>query len=437
LEATPTASELLGKSVNELIGKDFFRIIKEQALEESFSKEDLVNKGCDIELNLNGVKRTVQISATSFNHSDALAGYVVLLRDKTYEKEIEEELRLHYCFKQESESIKNGGEVLCSESKIVGKSPVIAAIRNLIEKVAPTDATVLITGESGTGKELAASEIHRLSSRKEGPFVAFNCSAIPENLLESELFGHIRGSFTSADRDHKGLFRQADGGTLFLDEVGELPLHLQAKLLRVIQERAVKPVGSTHTIPVNVRLIAATNRNLKKEVEEGRFREDLYYRLNVINIHLPPLRERKGDIPLLVAVLLNKLTKGKGFYPVISPQAMRYLLNYTYPGNVRELENVLERALIFGEDAILPEHLPEEVRNSTKDLTVQKEKEPTKIYTLDDLEFPVNLEEILKEVERKYLEAALERAQGVKTKAAELLGINFRSFRYRLQKFNI
>ncbi|MCO6431472.1 MAG: sigma 54-interacting transcriptional regulator [Deltaproteobacteria bacterium] len=329
------------------------------------------------------------------------------------------------------------GQSLLTE--FVGESPVMQKVFTLISKVASSDATILITGESGTGKELVAKAIHKGRDSGRGPFVAVNCGAIPENLIESQLFGHKKGSFTGAEADHSGLFVQADGGTIFLDEIGELPLLMQAKLLRAIQEKCVRPIGGTRDIPMNVRIIAATNKNLKKEVELANFREDLYYRLNVISVQLPPLRSRREDIPLLVRHILKRILPADKS-AVIPPDTMQLLTNYHYPGNVRELENLLERAVVLGGEVILPEHLPSGVRETVgaqRASAGSKNSNETNIIIDENIDFPVNLDEILASVERKYLEVALLKTSGVKKRAADLLGINFRSFRYRLQKFGI
>lgn len=313
--------------------------------------------------------------------------------------------------------------------EFIGESPMMKKVFQLIRKVAATDSTVLVTGESGTGKELVARAIHQNSTRAKLPFVPVNCGAIPEQLLESEFFGHKKGSFTGAVADKPGYFEQADGGTIFLDEIGELPLSMQAKLLRAIQERSVHPVGGSKDISVNVRIITATNKNLKNEVTQGNFREDLFYRLNVVNIPLPPLRERKEDLPLLLTGILKKLCKDKPL-PIIPPETVDLFQNYTYPGNVRELENIIERAIIMGGDAILPEHLPE--------LTTQERTQsPTTIHVHEDLVLPMNLDDALSALEKRYLEAALCKTGGAKQKAADLLQMNFRSFRYRLQKYGM
>ncbi len=310
----------------------------------------------------------------------------------------------------------------------IGESDLMKGIFKLISRAATTDATVLVSGESGTGKELVARALHSASARADKPFIAVNCGAIPENLIESELFGHKKGSFTGATTDSIGLFRQANGGTIFLDELGELPASMQVKLLRVLQEQSVRPVGSPTDLPINVRIIAATNRNLKKEVKEGRFREDLFYRVNVINIHLPPLRERKEDIPALVSSFIKRLSKDND-PPQVSPSALDMLTSYGYPGNVRELENILERAIVLGPDVITPEHLPDYLYSTIS------HKNDTQILCFEDLTLPVDLDKILEMVEKRYIEIALEKTGGAKKRAADLLGINFRSFRYRLAKF--
>lgn len=316
---------------------------------------------------------------------------------------------------------------------LTGDSPVMQKVFKLIERVAPSDTTVLVHGESGTGKELVARAIHTTGSRSSGAFIAVNCGAIPESLIESQLFGHKKGSFTGADSDRPGFFLEAHGGTIFLDEIGELPLHLQSKLLRVIQEKRIRAVGATGDRNIDLRIIAATNKNLGDEVRKGAFREDLFYRLNVIGIQLPPLRDRKEDIPLLVQNFLANLVTEDG-KPAVAPEAMRLLMEYQYPGNVRELENIIERAFVLGGEIILPEHLPENVRDNSYRA---EEGAVTEIVVDETAEFPVQLDEILQNLERQYLLYALDQTEGAKKKAAELLGINFRSFRYRLQKFGL
>jgi two-component system response regulator PilR (NtrC family) len=311
---------------------------------------------------------------------------------------------------------------------IIGNSEPMQRVYELIGQVAGTKTNVLISGESGTGKELVARVIHDQSDRTGNAFVALNCGAIPENLLESELFGHMKGSFTGAISNKEGLFETADGGTLFLDEVGELSGALQVKLLRVIQEKTIRRVGGTGDRKVDVRLLSATNRRLEDEVASGRFREDLYYRLNVIQIVLPTLRERSDDIPLLVHHFVAKFSEELG-KPIssVTDEAMAKILEYAYPGNVRELENVVERAVaLMRGDVIELENLP-----------------PTLIDSRPVSEVPlippegVKLESLVDEYERSLLGEALRNAGGVKKQAARLLGISFRSFRYRLEKLGL
>ena len=315
-------------------------------------------------------------------------------------------------------------------SNIVGKSEKIQKIFELIQKVANGKSTVLITGESGTGKELVAKAIHHNSNRRDKPFVSISCGAIPETLLESELFGHQKGAFTSADSDKKGLFEIADGGTFFLDEVTEAPPSIQAKLLRVLQEKEFKRVGGVKDIKVDVRVIAATNKNLHKLIEEGKFREDLYYRLNVIPIELPSLRERKADIPLLVSHFINKYNSiNKKGIKGIRPEAMEMLERYIWRGNVRELENVIERAVTLEtNDNIQADSLSDEIRNYRGE----------HLKTISEIPSEgVNLEDYITKIEKDIILSALEKTGWVKKKAAELLNMSFRSFRYKLQKYDI
>ena len=314
---------------------------------------------------------------------------------------------------------------------IIGQSSKMLALYDLLEKVAPTKTNILITGESGTGKELAAKAIHFNSPRKEKPFVTLNCGAIPEPLIESELFGHMKGAFTDAIATKKGLFEVADEGTIFLDEISELPLLMQVKLLRVLQDKEFKRVGGTEDIRVDVRIISATNKDLEEAVREKRFREDLFYRLNVIQIKLPRLRERREDIPLLTDHFLKKYSEelNKNISR-ISSEALRILLNYEFPGNVRELQNIIERAVAL---------------ETTQELTTQNlssyldEQIPLKKGPVD-LEIPnegIDLEKVVGDLERTLLLKALDKTKGIKKKAAELLHINFRSMRYRLEKYGL
>ncbi len=316
---------------------------------------------------------------------------------------------------------------------IIGQSPAMRRLFEMLPRVAQAPSNVLITGESGTGKELVARAIHKLSPRREKPFVVVNCGGIPPNLLESELFGYKAGAFTGAHRDKPGLFALAHGGTIFLDEVGELPPELQVKLLRVVQEKSFLPLGATKEQSTDVRIISATNRDLEKEVLEGRFREDLYYRLNVISLHLPPLRERREDIPLLVEHFLKKYAQKMGKdIEGISEFALKALMEYDFPGNVRELENIIERSLALESGPLI---LPESLTLSHRRPQAQKAG-PLGI----DVRLPeegLDLEDFLSRIEVSLIKQALERTRGNKTEAAKLLGLNLRSLRYRLAKYQL
>jgi two-component system response regulator PilR (NtrC family) len=302
---------------------------------------------------------------------------------------------------------------------------------DMVVRVAPTRTTVLITGESGTGKELVARAIHAKSDRANGPFVPINCGAIPENLIESELFGHIKGAFTGAGNDKKGLFAAASGGTVFLDEIGELPMPMQVRLLRVLQERRIKPVGATTEQEIDCRVVAATNRDLKAMVEKNEFREDLYYRLNVIQLILPSLRERREDLPLLVHHFLEKYSLDMG-KPIrgVARDAMDLLISYPYDGNVRELENIIERAVTLETtDMVTVESLPYHMQKGN-DLS----------QWASDFEIPeagLLLDDIVATLEQNLITKALRRTNGIRKEAAKLLGISFRSMRYRLEKYGI
>jgi len=314
---------------------------------------------------------------------------------------------------------------------IIGQSPKMVALYDLLEKVSPTKTNILITGESGTGKELVAKAIHYNSPRKEKPFVTLNCGAIPESLIESELFGHMKGAFTDAIATKKGLFEVADEGTIFLDEISELPLLMQVKLLRVLQDKEFKRVGGTEDIRVDVRIMAATNKDLEEAVKEKRFREDLFYRLNVIQIKLPPLRDRKEDIQILANHFLKKYSQELSkAISKISPEALQILLNYEYPGNVRELQNIIERAVALeGSEELTPHNLSSYLS-----------EQPLLKKGPIDIEIPsegIDLEKMVEDLERSLLLKALDRTKGIKKKAAELLHINFRSMRYRLEKYGL
>ena len=319
--------------------------------------------------------------------------------------------------------------------KIIGNSPAMMHVYNLIRQVAKTKTSILVTGESGTGKELIARAIHDESDRSDKPFIVINCGGIPETLMESELFGHKKGSFTGSTQDKKGLFEVADKGTVFLDEIGDLSIHLQVKLLRVVQERAFKPVGGNEDISVDIRIISATNKELAKEVIEGRFREDLFYRLNVIEIKLPPLRERKSDLRVLAQHFLEKYSSEMGKkITKISSYAINLLNNYSFPGNIRELENLMERSVaITDTNIILPDSLAISMHKRRRFVEGVKGRR----FDLNDVQKGVSLDTILEDLERAYIINALEFSGGDKIKAAELLGINARSMRYRLDKLDV
>jgi two-component system response regulator AtoC len=312
---------------------------------------------------------------------------------------------------------------------ILARSPRMLEIFAIIKKIADYKTTVLITGESGTGKELIARALHFNSPRRDDPFVAVNCGAIPADLLESELFGHVKGSFTDAVRDKKGLFEMAHTGTLFLDEIGELPLGLQVKLLRALQEEEIRRVGSGAPTLIDVRIIAATVKDLQREVREGRFRDDLYYRLNVLSIHLPPLRDRPEDISLLVEHFIEKHSSKHGLNkPEISKAALRILLDYQWPGNVRELENTLERAVILAGDTITPDDLPSHL--------VAPAATTSALETVEDGN-PLSLKRRVRGLEESLIRRALELTKSNRTRAAKLLDISHRTLLYKMQEYGI
>jgi two-component system, NtrC family, response regulator PilR len=317
-------------------------------------------------------------------------------------------------------------------SNIIGRSPAMLEVFKMIETVARTNSTILLTGESGTGKGLVAQAVHFHSLRRDKPMVSLNCGALPENLLESELFGHMRGAFTGADSNKKGLLEVAERGTVFLDEIGEMSAVMQVKLLRVLQERRFRRVGGLEELQADIRVIAATNQDLSKAIADGRFREDLYYRINVIPISLPALRERREDIPLLAEHFVAKYTEqmDKEIHG-ISHDALELLMRYDWPGNIRELENVIERAVALEPTpSILPDSLPPAIRGESA--------ARASAMPVDGLpESGFDLEAHVKEIERGYIAEALRRAGGVQVKAADLLGMSFRSFRYYVKKYNL
>jgi two-component system response regulator PilR (NtrC family) len=325
--------------------------------------------------------------------------------------------------------------------EIIGQSREMLKIFDMIRRVAPTPANVLIYGESGTGKELVAQAIHNHSKVASENFIPITCSAIPEDLMESELFGHVKGSFTGAIGDKPGLFNEADMGTAFLDEIGELTPIIQTKLLRVLQEREIKAVGGTKVQNINVRIIAATNKILEDEIKGGRFREDLFYRLAVVPIRVPPLRERKGDVPLLVEFFLKKYSKllGKEVQE-ISSYALQVLMNYDFPGNVRELENIIERGVALeSSNIILPESLTFGGTGKTKITDPEREESIPLLHAASSEEelYDLGIEKVIENLEKRLISHALEKTNGSKMKAADLLKISFRSFRYKVKKYGI
>ena len=317
-------------------------------------------------------------------------------------------------------------------SNLIGKTPIMQELREKIQKLARSQAPIYIKGESGSGKEIVAHSIHKLGARANKPFIPVNCGAIPSELMESEFFGHKKGSFTNAHVDKPGLFESAQGGTLFLDEIADLPLGMQVKLLRAIQEKQIRPIGARKEIQVDVRILSATHRDLATLVREGKFREDLFYRINVIEIHVPPLRERSEDIPLLVERILNRchVSRATAVKTVLSEAALTTLKNYLFPGNVRELENIIERAFTLCENNSIEPHdlqLPTASSTHIEGLTL----------STVELGGQTSLDPLLEDVERETILSALERTHGNKTHAAKLLGINIGALRYRMQKFKI
>ena len=392
-----------------------------------------------------GAAKQIRLTLAPLNNLNGQSiGFLSIFEDITRQKQIEEKVRLE-------EELRRAREVELSQTSpardnpefhfegVIGKSGGIEKIYHLIQKVAASSTNILISGESGTGKELVARAIHLNGPRHSKPFIAVNCGAIPENLIESELFGHVRGAFTGAVSDHTGLFKQADQGTIFLDEVGELPLHLQVKLLRVLQEKSFTPVGGSKPIKVDVRVISATNRELRKELEEGRFREDLFYRLNVVQMVMPPLRTRKEDISALAHYFLRKFAASHDKkVEEISSGALMQLMNHPYPGNVRELENIIEHAVaVTNKNILAEEDLPQHIKSlplgEEVDLFEKTAPGGADLFFSKGLSLDVELETH----EKCILLGALKRANGVQKRAAEILGINYRSLRHRLEKYDL
>ena len=443
LNANKAARQILGFN-SDITGTSLDSILKEYGMDSKFDIKSTEDNEKPRELCLRHPETEAKIHISYLlRHFDSEDGsptrHILALSDISHVRSMEEQLKLHEQMtklfaEEQSRPWEEGSHQ--EQNSMIGESTVMQQVFSLVKRIAQSGASVLISGESGTGKELIARSIHTQGPRAEQPFVAINCGAIPENLIESELFGHKKGAFTGAIADNPGLFRQGNNGTVFLDEVGELPAHLQTKLLRVLQEKQVRGVGDTRDVSIDVRIIAATNRDLRKEVKLGNFREDLYYRLNVVNVILPPLRERKEDIPLLVRHFISTHCTPDTPLPRVSPEAMQCLMNHDFPGNVREMENIVERALVLGGNAILPEHLPEDVQTSKRSRNASARNIKSDFQT-EIIILPISLEDELSKIERAYLEQALEQSGGIKKEAASLLGLNFRSFRYRLKKYEI
>ncbi len=337
------------------------------------------------------------------------------------------------------QAIEQGNGEQVSTSRLVGQSQALREVRARIVKVARSQAPIYISGESGVGKELVARSIHELGPRAAGPFVPVNCGAIPSELMESEFFGHKKGSFTGAHADKEGLFQTASGGTLFLDEVAELPLHMQVKLLRVIQEKAVRPIGGRGEVPVDVRILSATHKDLARLGQTGQFRQDLYYRINVIELRVPPLRERAGDIPLLALHILKRLSEQTGIaVPTLQPAALDALTDYDFPGNVRELENVLERAIALCENGVIePADLMLEPAGNHDGEAEPEDDDFDDAAIESETAGSVPLDDYISNIERDAVMKALKETRFNKTAAAKKLGITFRALRYKLKKLGI
>ena len=433
--ANPTAAEILGLDANAGTG-----VLLEALLPAA---AELPADAPPAELTIGDspdARRLLRVKAATVTDTyQHPIGRVYVLQDVTTVREMESRLHDHETMEAYASSVLplDGTPVTAFEG-LVGESEIMRRLFALIEKIAPTDSTILITGESGTGKELVARAIHTRSLRSTHEFVPVNCGAIPETLIESELFGHVRGAFTGAIADRQGLFRQAHGGTIFLDEIAELPPPMQVRLLRVLQDHQLVPVGGSGTVAVDVRVVAATNRDLERLVADGRFREDLYYRLNVIRLTTPPLRERPEDVPPLLLHLLQRCSARHGKTVVrVSPRTMRTLVTYAYPGNVRELENIVDHAVTLCDSDILTEHdLP--VSMSARPEPAAPAPDPGPVPALESLLVPGrSLDDQLATYERDMLITALERAGGVRKRAAEILGIKYRSLRHRLSKYGL
>jgi len=423
IELSERKLELFGyKSAEELIGRNAFELIAPEDREkiminfQKFFKEGFVR---NLELTMirkDGTRfigeENAALIKNSYGKPKALMG---ITRDITWRKQAEEKLH------QEVNSLRRQIQQSQKYPEIIGNSPKILQVIDLVHQVARTNSTILIFGETGSGKDLIAKAIHHNSPRRKSPFVIVNCAALPEHLIESELFGYVKGAFTGASQDKRGFFEEADKGTIFLNEIGDIPLPLQGKLLQVLEYQQIHRLGESKNIKVDVRIIAATNKDLRESMKKGRFREDLFYRLNVLPIKVPPLRERKEDIPFLVRHFLDKccppLNKE---ITEVSKEAMDMLCRYSYPGNVRELENIIQRSVIMVQGSILlPHHLPEELK------------------AIKSTAAPQNLTESLAAIEKQQIEAALKECKGNLSRTAKKLGINRTTLWRRIKKFDI
>ena len=430
ISANPTAAEILGLPTGHTGPALDTLLPGASALAADNGAAELALDDHDVHRQLRVKVATV---TDTFQHA---IGRVYVLQDLTTVRDLEARLREQEQLEAYAQTVQPGSDTPVTVFEgLVGESEPMRRVFSLIEKVAASDSTVLITGESGTGKELVAHALHRRSERAAREFVPVNCGAIPETLIESELFGHVRGAFTGAVADRPGLFRQAHHGTIFLDEIGDLPLAMQVRLLRVLQDRQIVPVGGTNPITVDVRVVAATNRDLEKLVADGQFREDLYYRLNVIRIETPALRNRPEDIPLILLHLLRTCSERHGKQvEKVSPRTLRTLCTYAYPGNIRELENIVDHAITLCDGETLSEHdLPAHLLTQPDAAAPAASETPVApIFAAG-----CNLDEQLATYEKDMLLAALERAGGVRKRAAELLGIKYRSLRHRLSKYGL
>jgi two-component system response regulator PilR (NtrC family) len=427
-----------GRSALELIGSRPFDVIVSDARMPDVDGLDVLRQGRAANPSV------IAIMMTAYGSPDLIKGVEQLGVNDYVEKPFNTEVLKFRIRKeldrkrlqQENVLLKRAMRTAHQFENIIGTSGTMLRVFELVDTIAPTGSTVLITGESGTGKELIARAIHVRSPRAERPFVAVNCGALTETLLDSELFGHVRGAFTGADSNKKGLIEVADKGTIFLDEIGEMSPMLQVKVLRVLQDRRYRRVGGTDEIDADIRIIAATNRDLAKMVTDGQFREDLFYRINVIPVRMPPLRERTGDIPQLAEHFVGKFAaQMKKDITGITPAAMVGLAKYAWPGNVRELENAMERAVALERTGeIQVESLPDSVTGGEPSVSALVASAAAS-SALPDHGF--DLEQHVQDLEREYIAEALRRSNGVKVKAAELLGMSFRSFRYYMKKYNL